>query len=111
VIADISCDINGPIASTIRATTISDPFYDYNPCLGIEEPAFSGPPNITVMAIDNLPGELPRDSSSDFGRQLIANALPDILTGSDSPMIERATILKKGRLTTEFSYLNDYLNG
>ena len=59
VIADISCDINGPIPSTLRATTISDPFYAFNPFLEIEEPAFSKQTNITVMSIDNLPGELP----------------------------------------------------
>jgi saccharopine dehydrogenase (NAD+, L-lysine forming) len=111
VIADISCDINGPIPSTHRATTISDPFYGYNPYQGIEEPAFSRPTNITVMSIDNLPGELPRDASQDFGRMLISNVLHDLLLGNESPMISRATILKNGRLTSRYSYLNDYLKG
>jgi alanine dehydrogenase len=110
VIADISCDINGPIPSTLRPTTIPDSFYGYNPQLGTEEPAFSRPSNITVMSIDNLPGELPRDASLDFGKQLMKNALHDILSGTESPMIERATILKDGNLTPAFSYLNDYLN-
>jgi alanine dehydrogenase len=110
VIADISCDINGPIPSTLRATTIPDSFYGYNPHLEAEEPAFSRPSNITVMSIDNLPGELPRDASLDFGKLLIKNALHDILSGIESPMIERATILKDGNLTPAFSYLNDYLN-
>ena len=80
IIADISCDINGPIPSTLRATTISDPFYAYNPHLEIEEPAFSRPTNITVMSIDNLPGELPRDASLDFGKMLMSNVLHDLLT-------------------------------
>jgi len=111
VIADISCDIGGPIPSTHRATTISDPFYSYNPHLGIEEPAFSRPTNITVMSIDNLPGELPRDASQDFGRMLISNVLHDLLLGNESSMITRATILKNGRLTSRYSYLNDYLGG
>jgi saccharopine dehydrogenase (NAD+, L-lysine forming) len=110
IVADISCDINGPVASTVRATTISDPFYGYNPHLGIEEPAFSRPTNITVMAIDNLPGELPRDASHDFGKQLMSNVLHDILSGNDSSMIRRATILDKGKLTTQFNYLKDYLD-
>ena len=109
VIADISCDINGPVPSTLRATTISDPYYDYNPFLEIEEPAFLRPTNIIVMSIDNLPGELPRDASFDFGKQLMGNALHDILTGNDSPLIQRATILKEGQLTPGFSYLDDYL--
>ena len=109
VIADISCDLNGPIPSTIRATTISDPFYSFNPYLEIEEPAFSKQSNITVMAIDNLPGELPRDASLDFGKMLMSNVLHDLLTETVSPMIERATILRKGKLTERYIYLNDYL--
>ena len=110
VIADISCDINGPIPSTIRATTISDPFYGYNPDLEIEEPAFMRQSNITVMSIDNLPGELPRDASLDFGKQLMSNVLHDLLTATESPMISRAMILNEGRLTSGFDYLKDYLN-
>jgi hypothetical protein len=110
VIADISCDINGAVPSTIRSTTISDPFYGYNPFLEAEEPAFTRPTNITVMSIDNLPGELPRDASVDFGNQLMRNALHYIFTNSGSPMIERATILKNGKLTSAFEYLGDYLN-
>ncbi len=110
LIADISCDINGPIPSTIRATTISDPFYGYNPDLEIEEPAFIRQSNITVMSIDNLPGELPRDASLDFGKQLMSNVLHDLLTATESPMISRAMILNEGRLTSGFDYLKDYLN-
>ncbi|MCX6261668.1 MAG: NAD(P)-dependent oxidoreductase [Bacteroidia bacterium] len=111
VIADISCDINGPIPSTLRPTTISDPFYGYNPHLEIEEPAFTRPTNVTVMSIDNLPGELPRDASLDFGKQLMSNVLHDLLSGIESPMIEKATILKDGKLTPGYNYLSDYLNG
>jgi saccharopine dehydrogenase (NAD+, L-lysine forming) len=109
IIADISCDIPGPLPSSVRVTTISDPYYDFNPHLGTEEPAFSRSSNITVMSIDNLPGELPRDASQDFGRMLISNVLHDLLMGVESPMITRATILKDGRLTSRYSYLNEYL--
>jgi alanine dehydrogenase len=109
VIADISCDVNGSIPSTLRATTIAYPFYGYNPHLEIEEPDFTRPSNVTMMSIDNLPGELPRDASLDFGKQLMKSALHDILTGSESPMITRATIIKSGKLTVSFSYLDDYL--
>jgi saccharopine dehydrogenase (NAD+, L-lysine forming) len=110
VIADISCDVNGPVPSTLRVTTISDPFYGYNPFLEIEEPPFVRTSNITVMSIDNLPGEIPRDASLDFGKQLIENVLHDIFTKTRSQMIERATILKDGKLTSAFCYLQDYLN-
>jgi len=109
VIADISCDVNGSIPSTIRATTIADPFYGYDPHLEIEEPAFTKPTDVTVMSIDNLPGELPRDASADFGKQLMKNTLHDLLSGIESPMIQRATILKDGELTPAFNYLSDYL--
>jgi alanine dehydrogenase len=110
IIADISCDLNGPIPSTLRATTISDPFYAYNPFLEVEEPAFSRQSSITVMSIDNLPGELPRDASHDFGKQLMSNVLLDLLTENISPMIERATIIRDGKLTSRYRYLHDYLN-
>jgi alanine dehydrogenase len=111
VIADISCDINGPIPSTHRVTTISDPFYSYNPILEIEEPAFSRQSNITVMSIDNLPGELPRDASQDFGKMLMSSVLLDLLSEIKSPMIERATILRDGKLTPGYNYLKDFLYG
>jgi hypothetical protein len=110
IVADISCDVKGPIPSTLRATTISDPFYGYNPFLEAEEPAFARPTNITVMSIDNLPGELPRDASLDFGKQMMQNTLHDLFTDDRSPLIERATILKYGKLTPAFEYLKDYLN-
>ena len=110
VIADISCDINGPVPSTLRPTTISDPFYGYNPFMETEEPAFTRASNITVMSIDNLPGELPRDASIDFGKQLMQNVLHFLFTEPGNHVIERATILKEGKLTSAFAYLKDYLN-
>ncbi len=111
VIADVSCDIDGPIASTKRATTIGDPFYGFNPLTGKEEPAFKNPDNITVMSVDNLPGELPRDASADFGLQLSEFVLPELIEGKRKGMIERATICEEGRLTSEYAYLKDYLEG
>jgi len=109
VIADISCDINGPIPTTLRATTIADPFYGYNPETGKEEPAFTRPTNISVMSIDNLPGELPRDASSDFGKQLMGSVLHDLFAGNESDMVRRATITEGGKLPDRFAYLEDYL--
>ena len=111
VIADISCDVNGPVPSTIRATTIADPFYGYNPYLETEEPAFTSLRNITTMSIDNLPGELPRDASHSFGLMLMENVLHSLFTGAESSMIKRATILSDGQLTGYFEYLSDFLKG
>jgi saccharopine dehydrogenase (NAD+, L-lysine forming) len=110
IIADISCDVDGPIPCTTRATTISDPFYSFNPHLEKEELAFTRATNITMMSIDNLPGELPRDASQDFGRQLMGSVLYDLFSGMNSPMIERAMILKDGSLTPRYRYLEEYLN-
>jgi saccharopine dehydrogenase (NAD+, L-lysine forming) len=109
IVADISCDVKGPLPCTLRASTIADPFYAYNPSLQTEEPAFSRPTNITVMAVDNLPGELPRDASQDFGKQLIQNVLHDLIVKGNSPMLKRATITDNGLLTAHYSYLEDYL--
>jgi saccharopine dehydrogenase (NAD+, L-lysine forming) len=110
VIADISCDVNGPIPSTVRVTTIADPFYGYNPYLETEEPAFTSLKNVTTMSIDNLPGELPRDASYSFGIMLMENVLHSLFTGAESSMIKRATILSGGQLTQDFEYLTNYLN-
>jgi saccharopine dehydrogenase (NAD+, L-lysine-forming) len=110
VIADISCDINRPIASTIRPSTNAEPFYGYHPPTGAEGDAFTET-NITVMAVDNLPGELPRDASTDFGESLIQKVLPFLIGPDTEGMIERATMLKKGELTPRYEYLRDYLEG
>ncbi len=109
VIGDISCDIKKPIASTLRASKIDDPFYGYNPKTQQEDEPFKDNV-VTVMAIDNLPAELPRSSSADFAQAFFDKVLPELLK-EKSPVIERATILKKGKLTPRFDYLKDYLEG
>jgi saccharopine dehydrogenase (NAD+, L-lysine forming) len=109
VIADISCDIGGPIASTIRPSTIADPLYGYDPATGKETPDMFGENVITVMAVDNLPGELPGDASADFGEALLQHVIPCLLEADHEGIVERATIAKKGKLTPKFSYLEDYL--
>ena len=110
IIADISCDINGPIPSTIRASTIADPYYGYDPVTGGETDPFNGEA-ITVMAVDNLPGELPRDASADFGTALMEHVIPELMGLKDSGMLERASIAEGGALTQRYGYLQDYLEG
>ena len=109
VISDVSCDIDGPIGSTIRATTIAEPFYGYNPYTEKEDKPFYNPDNITVMAVDNLPGELPRDASSDFGSQLIEHIMGALMNMRETGMLERATICRNGKLTEKYRYLTGYL--
>ena len=110
-IADITCDINGSIPCTRRATTIPDPAYDYNPQTGQLEPPYSRPTNITVMAVDNLPCELPRNASRDFGRDIIDEVFPHLLGGDPEGVIARATIAKEGKLMERYQYLADYVAG
>ncbi len=111
VVADITCDIEGSIPSTKRPSTIADPIYDYNPSEDKEEPPLSGESNITVMAVDNLPCELPRDASNSFGRELIDNVLPHLLGDDVEEVIKRAIITENGELTEPFQYLKGYVEG
>ena len=111
VISDITCDIDGSIPSTKKAATIDEPFYDYNPLTGQLAPAFSSPENITVQAVDNLPCELPVDASFDFGRNLIDKVFPSLFGTDTDRIIERASITKNGKLTKQFSYLQDFVDG
>lgn len=111
MIADISCDINGSVPSTIRATTIDDPFYDWDRFNLKEMPPFSDPEAVTVMSIDNLPGELPRDASNDFSGVLIDKVFPCLLGNDPCHVIDRATITHDGELNEPFLYLNPFIRG
>jgi alanine dehydrogenase len=108
LVADISCDIGGPIASTLRASTIENPFYGYDP-LSRSETIFGAAGSIGVMAVDNLPCELPRDATVGFGEELLKNVFPSLLVRDGEGMIARATQTLKGALTPAFSYLSDYV--
>lgn len=107
-VADVSCDINGPVASTIQPSTIQNPIYGYNPFTELIDD-YAKPDVIAVMAVDNLPCELPKDSSIDFGAELIKHILPCLLSTDPHKVIERATICENGKLTEQFSYLESYV--
>lgn len=109
-IADISCDIDGPVASTVRPSTIADPIYYINRITG-EETTELNTDSITVMAVDNLPCELPKDASEDFGGELINNILPNLLGTDNDRIIYRATITERGELNDEYEYLRGYVEG
>lgn len=108
-IADISCDINGSVPATLRSTTIAEPVFGYDPQTQKETKPFQ-PHTIDIMAVDNLPNELPRDASESFGEIMVRTVLPELLK-EHSGMIERATIAKDGKLTPKYEYLRDYLEG
>ncbi|MBJ7879265.1 NAD(P)-dependent oxidoreductase [Gelidibacter salicanalis] len=107
-VADISCDINGPVASTIRPSTIANPFYGYD-AQNESEVAFDAKDAITVMAVDNLPCELPKDASEGFGDMFLENVIPAFFNNDERGILKRARITQSGQLTERFSYLEDYL--
>jgi alanine dehydrogenase len=109
-IADISCDINGPIASTIRPSTIAEPFYGYNPQTE-SEVDFREEDSILVMAVDNLPCELPKDASEGFGNMFLEHVFPAFFNNDKDGVLERARMTQNGKLTQKFRYLQDYVDG
>jgi saccharopine dehydrogenase (NAD+, L-lysine forming) len=108
-VADISCDIDGPVASTLRASTIADPFYGY---LASEEKEVrhDDPEAIGVMAVDNLPCELPRDASLSFGNDLMTHVIQALFDGDKDDILYRATECENGLLTKYFEYLQTYID-
>lgn len=109
IVSDISCDINGPVASTLRASAIADPFYGYDPIKEKEVP-FGTEGSIGVSAVDNLPCELPRDASEDFGNELMKKVMPLFFNGDEHNILEKASETDlEGKLTPHFSYLEDYV--
>jgi alanine dehydrogenase len=110
IIADITCDIEGSIPSTKKASTIDDPVYDYDPTGDQINPPYSDEGNITVMAVDNLPCELPRNASEDFGIQIMNHVIPSLIAKGNGRIVKQATIAENGRLTKQFSYLQGYVS-
>jgi len=110
VVADISCDINGPVACTLRASTIAEPLYGYLPSENKEVDVFH-PAAIVVMAVDNLPCELPKDASEGFGEMFMQHVIPAFFNGDKDGILQRAKMTEKGKLTPRFSYLQDYVDG
>ena len=111
MIGDVTCDIKGSIKSTVRPATHDDPYYDYNPMTEKDEPAFSSPNNISVMAVDTCPNALAMDTSAYFGEMLTKHVFEPLLKGEHSDVIDRSMILKEGVLTPRFDYLTDFSMG
>ena len=111
LVADISCDIDGPIASTIRSSTIAEPFYGYDPQTE-SEVDINAKGAIAVMAVDNLPCELPKDASEGFGDMFMESVIPAFFNGDADWILARARMTtKEGTLTERFAYLQDYVDG
>ena len=109
VVADISCDIAGPIACTLRSSTIAEPFYGYYPSEEKEVDIYH-PSAIVVMAVDNLPCELPKDASEGFGEMFLEHIIPAFFNNDKDGVLKRSQLTEGGKLTEKFSYLKDYIN-
>ncbi len=108
-IADITDDANGSVPINVGDQSIENPVYGIDK-ITLEKTAPYLSNSIDVMAVGNLPNELPRDASRYFGEQLIKHVLED-LVGNGSAIIERATMVKEGELTAGYQYLGDYVAG
>jgi hypothetical protein len=105
-IADITDDMYGSVPCNLGDSTIDDPVYGVNK-ITFEKTAPYLPDSIDIMAVGNLPNELPRDASRYFGQQLIKHVLKDIIDGN-SKIIDKATIIEKGKLTEYYQYMKEY---
>jgi hypothetical protein len=112
VISDISCDIapHASIPSTLRTSTIEDPVYGYDPINNKGTAAFK-PDYVDMMAVDNLPNEIPREATKAFGKQFITKIMGELIKTDHSEMLERATIAEAGSLKPGFEYLAEWLAG
>jgi len=110
VVADISCDVDGPIACTIKASTIAEPLFGFHPMENKEVDVFH-PAAIVVMSVDNLPCELPKDASEGFGEMFMKHVIPAFFNGDKDGILQRAKITENGKLTKRFEYLQEYADG
>jgi saccharopine dehydrogenase (NAD+, L-lysine-forming) len=108
-IADITDDKNGSVPINLGDASIENPVYGVDRQTLLRTAPYM-PGSIDVIAVGNLPNELPRDASRFFGEQLIKHVLPD-LVGRGSPIIERATMVRNGIITPAYSYLEEYAKG
>ena len=106
IIGDITCDINGAIPTTIRSTSIAKPYYSFD-INSMKEIDLCNK-GIAVMAVDNLPSELPNEASEEFGKSIISEILP-FLIGKDDGRINRATTTSQGKLCPTFRYLENFI--
>ncbi|WP_299836027.1 NAD(P)-dependent oxidoreductase [uncultured Tenacibaculum sp.] len=110
-VADISCDVDGPVATTLRASTIADPIYGYD-AASESEIDYKDDNAIVVMAVDNLPCELPKDASEGFGDMFLSHVIPAFYNDDKDGILARAKMTNNnGELTERYRYLQDYVDG
>lgn len=108
VIADITCDVEGSVPITTRATDIYDPTIGWSRSKQTEVEPF-GEDTIDVMAVTNLPTELPKNASEAFGSHLIENIIPLLIKGDQDNILRNATITQDSKLTDAYTYLTSFV--
>ena len=116
LIGDIACDVNGSVEITYKTTTQDNPVFTYDPASDTFVDGYRQP-GVTVLAVDNLPSELPRDASVEFGSlirdyvyQLAAHGVRNVTQHAALPAeVRRAVIAEKGRLTRDYRYLREFI--
>ena len=107
IIGDVTCDINGSVPTTIKSTSIAKPYYSINKD-SMKEIQL-GTRGVAVMAVDNLPSELPKEASEEFGNSIISQVIPYLINVDDG-RISRATTISNGKFSSKFNYLNNFIS-
>jgi saccharopine dehydrogenase (NAD+, L-lysine-forming) len=110
VIADITCDVEGSVPITMEATDIYNPTFGWSKSQQKQVAAY-GEDTIDVMAVTNLPTEMPKNASAEFGGLLLENIIPLLINGDKDDILKRANITNNGQLTEVFDYLQDFVDG
>ncbi|PCJ65257.1 MAG: alanine dehydrogenase [Bacteroidetes bacterium] len=110
VIADITCDVEGSVPITMEATDIFHPTFGWSKSQQKQVEAY-GEDTIDVMAVTNLPTEMPKNASTEFGTLMLDHILPLLIDGDKDGILKRARLTDGGKLTDEFSYLQDFVEG
>ncbi|MDA8886011.1 NAD(P)-dependent oxidoreductase [Bacteroidia bacterium] len=110
VIADITCDVEGSVPITMEATDIYNPTFGWSR-KGQKQVEPYGENTIDVMAVTNLPTEMPKNASTEFGTFMLDHIIPLLINGDEDGILKRARLTENGKLTDEFSYLQDFVEG
>ena len=109
-IADITDDVKGSVPCNIGDSTITDPVYGVDK-ITLEKTAPYLPGSVDLMAVGNLPNELPRDASRYFGEQLIKHVFTELFNDEETRLIDHATIVKNGTINKGYEYMAEYAAG
>lgn len=109
VIADITCDVEGSVPITMQATDIYNPTFGWSRSNQKQVEPY-GEDTIDVMAVTNLPTEMPKNASDEFGRLFLEHIVPLLVGKDQDDIIKRAKMTENGKLTKTFAYLQEFVD-